>query len=88
MKNVIKKIAATAMAFTLLGTGATVTNKMSTKTNTGLVAHAACSHTNVKRTTYSYVYVANGWGKLYYTETDYCPKCGYTFNSYTNWYWV
>ena len=87
MKNIVKKISAIAMAFTLLGTGTFITKNVSSN-DTALVANAACSHTNVKRETYSYVYVENGWGKLYHTVTDYCPKCGYTFNSSTNWYWV
>lgn len=41
MKNVIKKIAAMAMAFTLLGTGTAVSKAINPKTNNTLVASAA-----------------------------------------------
>lgn len=45
MKNVIKKIASIAMAFTLLGTGTTVTNTISPKSSNTIVADAAsCKH--------------------------------------------
>ena len=42
MKNVIKKITATAMAFTLLGAGTTIATTLSPKSYTTLVA-SACS---------------------------------------------
>ena len=45
MKNIIKKIASIAMAFTLLGTGTTVTKTISLKSDNTIVAVAAyCKH--------------------------------------------
>ena len=44
MKNVIKRISAVAMAFTLLGTGTVITKKISPKSYNTLTASAACSH--------------------------------------------
>ena len=41
MKNVIKKISSVALAFTLLGTGTTVTNKFYANSNTVIIASAA-----------------------------------------------
>lgn len=41
MKNVIKKIASIAMAFTLLGTGTAVTRTISPKSNNTITANAA-----------------------------------------------
>lgn len=40
MKNVIKKISSIAMAFTLLGTGTALTNTISPKSNTAIIAMA------------------------------------------------
>lgn len=50
MKNVIKKIASIAMAFTLLGTGTNVTRTISPKSNNTLVASASCRGNNHRRT--------------------------------------
>lgn len=45
MKNAIKKIAAIAMAFTLLGTGTAITKTLNPESaNIGITADAACSH--------------------------------------------
>ena len=44
MKNVIKKIASIAMAFTLLGTGTAVTKNLNPKFDNTLVASAACQY--------------------------------------------
>lgn len=44
MKNVIKKIAAFTMAFTLLGTGTTIAKTVNPKSVITLSAHAACNH--------------------------------------------
>ena len=45
MKNVIKKVAAVAMAFTLLGTGSAVTKTINPKFDTAITASAAyCNH--------------------------------------------
>ena len=41
MKNIIKKIAASAMAFALIGTGTTVTKSLSPKSDTTITASAA-----------------------------------------------
>ncbi|WP_028515196.1 hypothetical protein [Ruminococcus flavefaciens] len=44
MKNIIKKVAAVAMAFTLLGTGTTIAKTVNPKSVTTLSAYAACNH--------------------------------------------
>lgn len=44
MKKAIKKIAAVAMAFTLLGTGTTIAKTVNPKSVTTLSVHAACNH--------------------------------------------
>ena len=45
MNNVIKKISAIAMAFTLLGTGTAITKSINPESvNIGITADAACSH--------------------------------------------
>jgi len=41
MKNIIKKISAVAMAFTLLGAGTVITKKVSPKSDTSISASAA-----------------------------------------------
>lgn len=47
MKNAIKKIAAIAMAFTLLGTGTAITKTLNPESsNIGITADAACNHRN------------------------------------------
>ncbi len=58
MKNVIKKIAAVAMAFTMLGTGTAITETIAPKTNNSIVASAAsyaptCNHSSSTYKTYS-----------------------------------
>ena len=58
MKNVIKKIAAVAMAFTMLGTGTAITETIAPKTNNSIVASAAsyaptCKHSCSTYKTYS-----------------------------------
>ncbi|WP_295094923.1 hypothetical protein [Ruminococcus sp.] len=53
MNNVIKKISAFAMAFTLLGTGTTIAKTVNPESfSIGITADAACSH-NMPRATYS-----------------------------------
>lgn len=44
MKNIIKKITAAAMAFTLLGAGTAAIKTAAPQTNNTLVANAACTH--------------------------------------------
>ncbi|SHM74288.1 hypothetical protein SAMN04487860_11239 [Ruminococcus flavefaciens] len=100
MKNVLKKIAATALAFTLLGTGSAITTSSKSK-NTFTATAASCKH-NCRRyshhidkgeTHYTYGWFANSLicTGCYtdYTEYIYCSGCNnflYTRN-YTlrNW---
>jgi outer membrane protein assembly factor BamB len=56
MKSVLKKIAATAMAFTLLGTGTAITQTVSPKSDNTLVASAACNHKREYESTEFYGY--------------------------------
>ena len=44
MKNVIKKISATAMAFTLLFTGSAISKETTTKSQNILTSHAEFAH--------------------------------------------
>ena len=44
MKNITKKFAAFALAFTLLGTGATAAKTFSATSDTSITASAACYH--------------------------------------------
>ncbi len=44
MKNVIKKLVATAMAFTLLGTGTAVTKTIAPQFDNSITANAVCKH--------------------------------------------
>lgn len=77
MKNVIKKIAAVAMAFTMLGTGTAITETIAPKTNNSIVASAAsyapstCKHSGSTYKTYS-----NWWDIVssftYYNEDLRC----------------
>lgn len=52
MKNVIKKIAAVAMAFAMIGTGNTIVKAVNPQANVGITAYAACNH-NMPRKQYS-----------------------------------
>lgn len=86
MKNVIKKIAAVAMAFTLFGTGTTISKTVNPKSTTTLSAHAACNH--VPRSTprvvdygWTYEYTSGLWSvnpsKVYSRKCAWvCTKCG------------
>lgn len=90
MKNVIKKIAAVAMAFTMLGTGTAITETIAPKTNNSIVASAAsyapstCKHSGSTRKSYSNKWyvgtVEEGvisfdvYKRYVYTH---CSKCGY-----------
>ena len=86
MKNALKKIAAVAMAFTMLGAGVTATKTVYPKSDNSLVAHAGmppqyCKHNNGKHITfvsdYRYnPYCNHGSGAH---ERDYyicCNQCG------------
>ncbi|WP_303800301.1 hypothetical protein [Ruminococcus flavefaciens] len=57
MKKTLKKIAAVAMAFTLLGTGTTVTKTIAPQFDTSITAHAASCN--------------NCHGGNYYMKTEY-----------------
>lgn len=92
MKNVIKKIAASVMAFTLLGTGTAITKTVSPKSDTTIVANAACNH-NCGRyemystwRTYGYVYkqvrTKNGYVSVKIGEKQ-C-RTVYTYCNYCN----
>ncbi|MBE6857822.1 MAG: hypothetical protein E7498_00090 [Ruminococcus sp.] len=89
MKNVIKKIAAVAMAFTMLGTGTAITETIAPKTNNSIVASAAsyaptCKHSGSTYKTYSAWWYIGGveqniisfpvYERYVYTR---CSKCGY-----------
>ncbi|MBR5683602.1 MAG: hypothetical protein IKW96_10095 [Ruminococcus sp.] len=70
MKNVIKKIAATAMAFTILGTGTAVTKSIAPQMDNSIVASAAChAHGQFVETAYEYRYdhTAKKW-EVYYCD--------------------
>ena len=95
MKKAIKKLLSTAMAFTLLGTGTTLTKTVAPNTQKTLSAHAVqCMHVTKRIDTgwvdCDYKTVWYGVGTHTYrayvataecrTVTDYCEKCGITFN--------
>lgn len=44
MKNVLKKVSAIALAFTLLGSGTTIAKKIDSKSTNTLTASAACQY--------------------------------------------
>ena len=52
MRNIAKKIAAFALAFTLLGTGTAVTKTISPDFNTAITASATCYHSGQPWVTY------------------------------------
>lgn len=85
MKNVIKKIASIAMAFTLLGTGTTVTKTISPKSDNTIVAEAASCKHNCKWYERDFIYLkrnsSSGYG--YDAQHAYemvCSKCNYPVN--------
>lgn len=95
MKKSIKKLVATAMAFTLLGTGINLTKTIAPNTQRTLSAHAVqCMHSPKQNDTgwidcdYKTVWFGVGIrpAQAYVataecrTVTDYCEKCGMTFN--------
>lgn len=68
MKNVIKKVSAIAMAFTLLGTGSVVTKKVAPKSDNTLKAYAYmppqyCNHSYGRHMVYVVVgpYIVNSY---------------------------
>ena len=72
MKNIVKKISATAMAFTLLGTSTVLTKSTSAKSNKTLVASAASSYNSSCRHSTWTLYSGN-W------IINICWKCGREF---------
>lgn len=90
MKNIIKKIAAVAMAFTLLGTGSAVTSTISPETANSITASAAQHHYYVLKCDYCYQCFSNGaigkaamkvhlrknHGGGWYTKSDVCTAMG------------
>ena len=72
MKNIIKKIAAVTMAFTLLGAGSVITTKISPKSDNKITAEAAtCQH-------HGYRYGVRRGNTMYV----YCGICGKLLYSY------
>ncbi len=71
MKNVIKKITAAAMAFTLLGAGSAAIKSAAPKTDNTLVASAACQY-------HDGTYVAGRYISNFYVRGNYkyCCCCG------------
>jgi len=90
MKNVIKKIAATVMAMTLLATGTTVSKTLAPRFDNVLTASAAssssCSHVTGSTSWSSWKTVDTKWRwyLIVITETEYqertckCVRCGKT----------
>ena len=67
MKNIIKKISAVAMAFTLLGAGTAITKKVAPKANNNITAQALCQFHRTDNVTWKRV------GGYWY---PYCNCCG------------
>lgn len=77
MKNVFKKIAATAMALTLIGAGTAITNTISPQTNNTLTAVAACRHRNQYNGQVLIGYVTIHNRKVpFYAQCRRCSSCG------------
>ena len=88
MKNVMKKIAAAAIAFTLLGAGSVITEKVAPQTNNTLTASAACQYHGY-RSNSDFVYYTYSWSvfpgmNMYDTqptgEVRRCRCCGGYFS--------
>lgn len=85
MKNVIKKIAAAAMAFTLIGGGTAIAKTVAPETAapttiTASAAHSCSAHVRYSDTlqfTGLYRYSGGRWQKQYVViESAYCLTCG------------
>ena len=75
MKNVMKKIAAAAMAFTLLGAGTVITNTVAPQAT--LTASAACQYHRADNTYCNRIdYIPVGGSKVKVCEYHYCRCCG------------
>ena len=90
MKNVIKKIAAVAMAFTLLGSGTTIAKTVNPKSVTTLSTHAACNHYIQRNFKGSWTWIGNDPVSLIYDNVwysrpyeDRCCNCGKVINKGT-----
>lgn len=100
MKNIIKKIAAIAMAFALLGTGTAMTEVVPFKTAEPLTVHAAyCNHVvNTSPTISQWKCFDTKWQALLAWQHHYkrtkkysCVRCGahlYTVTEYKYDEWV
>lgn len=86
MKNLIKKISAVAMAFTLIGAGTAVTRTSTAKSDNTLTAYAADTYcpthgcgvytVTTKRFTGKTNYFYFGqWKEYEYTQSTYCNIC-------------
>ena len=96
MKNVIKKISAIALAFTLLGTGTAVTKIIAPQFDTAITASAACKNHVVSSSSYGswkeYKTTHDGWWRCewqkWYKRTVKCSRCGKTlYTNYKKEYW-
>lgn len=74
MKNIVKKITAAAMAFTLLGAGSAAIKSVSPKADNTLVASAACQYHRADNTyvDYSTSYKCNYGCKHYAVRCRCC----------------
>lgn len=102
MKNIVKKIAAVTMAFTLLGTGTVITNTIKPQTNITLTAHAASCQYHGKQT-YRIQYLGEIWYEYTWLNVlrrehqpvryeYHCSACkGFLYNEYVDivhpWEW-
>lgn len=97
MKNAIKKIAAVAMAFTLLGTGTTIAKTVNPQAMTALTAHAACNHVPNSNPTPLYNWTDHGVITKGFKSPQVhrwscscvwkCTKCGATISSTSTRYY-
>lgn len=90
MKNVIKKISAVAMAFTLLGTGIAATKTIAPEKDNTLTAQAYmppqyCSHNSGIHYYYYYSYRSGNKGYDVYLKC--CNSCGTPLGYYVDEYW-
>ncbi len=88
MKGLLKKIVATALAFTLLGTGMTISKNSPKSDNTIISAHAAAycpnhngTYTRIEKV--SYYQVPWNWMEILFWKkyrVTYCSVCGRVLN--------
>lgn len=80
MKNAFKKLAAVAMAFTLLGTGTAVSKTIAPQTDNTLTASACNFHGQFRGIRFENVLyrAGNGWYETREAVVQYCQECGST----------